>query len=112
LAKLFNLDLKRSERFQARIALERSILDVVNSGERFQPLAGLTLAAIEDWKRRAPHGGRTPSVDRIVDVLTAIARASGLAMDQSRAVFDPGNSLINARVGELKQELRILVSQT
>lgn len=102
----------RSRRFRARIAVERRVLDIVNSSRECQaaPLAGLTLAAIRDWKLRISGSVPTVFSADVEFLLTKIARASGLLADNSKAVFNPDGEFGDAEVRALEAELGLLLS--
>ncbi|RWN11441.1 MAG: hypothetical protein EOR94_27465 [Mesorhizobium sp.] len=105
-------EIGRSKRFKARLAVERSILDIVNSSDLSQavPLAGLTIAAIGDWRFRAGRNLPDRLVSDIEALLISISRESGLLADNSRAVFDPENEAAAAAIGALKAKLALALS--
>lgn len=107
-------EIGRTKRFRARLAVERSILDIVNSSDVCQatPLAGLTLAAIGDWKFRAGLLLPPRLVSELEGLLISISRESGLLADNSRAVFDPGNEAAVAHIHSLKAKLAVAVGNT
>lgn len=106
-----SVSLKRSERFHVRIALERSILDIVN-GSRLGlalPLTGLTSAAINEWLRRSTGHEDAAHVKHVVPLVQEIARASGLIVDQSRAIMEPDDEETSSEIERLKTRLTSVV---
>jgi hypothetical protein len=79
----------------------------VNSSDLCQalPLAGLTLAAIGDWKFRGGKSLSTPLLNDLEGLLISISRKSGLLADNSRAVFNPESEAAIAEIGVLKAKL-------
>ncbi|WP_292104489.1 hypothetical protein [Mesorhizobium sp.] len=104
----------RSQRFRNRIVVERAVLSIVNesSQSRHTPLAGLTSAAINDWEQRASANRAHVSVRNVAHHLHAIARAAGIIVDNSRAIFDQDDEEIGSEIEELKGKLiRLLTGE-
>lgn len=98
---------ERSERFNARINIERSILSTVNASRlcRQLPLAGLSAGAIKEWRQRASLSLPTSVVDEAMTALTEVARRTGLLADNSRGVFETGTETDDDGLTELKNKI-------
>lgn len=102
---------ERSQRFHARINVERVTLDIVNSSDlcRGVPLAGLSLGAIRDWSQRATGAFPDALVVEVNRILTEVARRTGLLADNSRAIFDTSFELDQADLHGLHASLTTLL---
>lgn len=100
--------MSRSKRFEVRVNLERSALEIVNQSFVSQntTLAGISLAAISNWRSRLPKSNDNEVIEQIQQVLTDISTEAGLLADNSRAVFAPGGHLdvsIQAQLSNLRR---------
>ena len=85
---------KRRSRFEERVRVEREFLLLVN--RRFgasAPLAGMTSAAIESWRRRASNSSFGVDVERVTALLLEAAARAELLADNSRDVFEAGRNV-------------------
>jgi hypothetical protein len=98
----------RRTRFEARVSLERDFLTRVNQAfGGSEPLAGMTLDAIESWRKRAKTVWPAVDMDRLARLLLAASSRAELLADNSKEVFEsehrpPPNSL---------NEIRMLLEQ-
>lgn len=97
----------RSDRFHARIALERTVLDVLNRSAlgATAKLSGLTSVALEDWARRAGGQRSGDSIVKVARLLNEIACESGLIVEQSRAIADLDSGQTRLKIERLTQRL-------
>ncbi|WP_434729885.1 hypothetical protein [Rhizobium binae] len=99
--------MSRSRRFEQRINIERSALEIINTSEVAceEKLAGLTAAAIESWTSRVKEGHGEGRIMRLYETLISIATEAGLLSDNSRAVFSASaahdNQTIDSLLGAL-----------
>src|SRR4051794_18229670 len=81
---------KRRTRFEARVSLERNFLTLVNQAfGSSEPLAGMTLNAIECWRKRAKAVWPAVDMDRLARLLLAASSRAELLADNSKDVFEP-----------------------
>lgn len=101
--------MSRSRRFEQRVDIERSALQIVNTSEIAleERLAGLTAAAITSWSGRIKNSQNESQVARIHEILVAIATETGLLSDNSRAVFSTNAGHDNKNVEELIVTLKL-----
>ena len=79
----------RSERFRARVKLEREVLRHLNSEWKGPKLMGLSRDGISLWRTSNVAAGCEPdSVDNVARILTDIAIKLRIEADSSRTVFD------------------------
>lgn len=98
----------RRTRFEARVSLERDFLTRINTifGDR-RPLAGMTAAAIESWRKRATVELSTVDIDQIANLLLEASRRAELLADNSKEVFEP----VHRAAPDSLDELRILLDR-
>ena len=79
-----------SDRFRAKVRVERAALKIINDSRPVSSqLHGLSLHAIENWRTRS-HGTESDRRrDSVLSLLLAISDACQSLSDQSRSAFDP-----------------------
>jgi hypothetical protein len=101
----------RTRNFRQRLEIERRVLSVVNAQKACPELLGLTKDSISRWRKDAKARMNEPCADRIVSILTMIARETGTISDNSRLIVSGGvptartSDLLVALGSELDQSL-------
>lgn len=80
----------RRTRFETRVTLERDFLTRVNNAfGGSEPLAGMTMDAIESWQKRAKAAWPAVNIDRLARILVEASFRADLLADNSKDVFEP-----------------------
>lgn len=100
----------RRTRFEARVSLERDFLSRINAvfGQA-EPLAGMTLDAIESWRQRAKAASPSVDIDRISRLLLAASSRAELLADNSKEVFEPDHRPPPDSLNELRIALDLAI---
>ncbi len=100
--------MSRSRRFEERVKIERTALEIVNTSFLSQgaPLAGLTAAAIDSWIKRVSGQCDEVTLNGLHEILVSIASETGASADNSRAVFASTTELHKRAVRSLLTELK------
>lgn len=104
--------MSRSKRFEARVNIERAVLEIVNTSAFSEgtALAGLTSAAIDSWSKRLSLHCDYKAISVVQELLFSIARETGLLADNSRAVFsstsEHNDQTVAFLVAKLKGQLQ------
>ncbi|MCF1450565.1 hypothetical protein GOZ83_28190 [Agrobacterium vitis] len=88
---------ERRTRFETRIKVEREFLSVVNAvfGDDC-PLSGMTVDAINHWRRRALDISNSDEVKNVARLLFEASSRADLMADNSKDVFEPDRRELNS----------------
>lgn len=76
-----------------------------------EPLAGMTLGAIESWRQRAKIKLSIIDIDRIANLLLEASARAELLADNSKEVFEPAHRAAPDSLNELRIMLDCTLSE-
>lgn len=76
----------RTKNFKNRLQIEREVLTIVNTSNKFTHLTGLTQISISKWADKQFKLYNVELIKKIVANLLIISRSAGMIADNSRAI--------------------------